>query len=110
MDNTLWEEVSDLRADLGEKNAAAGTATAFARIKQVETYVGTSGDAASTNALTTGSLYARVKKNANDITSINTAIGSASDAASNTGSIYARIKDNDALIANLTTVLTWGTF
>ena len=110
MDNTLWEEVADLRADLGEKSAAAGTATAFARIKQAETYIGAPGDAASTNALTTGSLYARVKKNANDITSINTAIGSASDAASNTGSIYARIKDNDALIADLTTLLTWGTF
>lgn len=110
MDDTLWEEVSDLRADLGEKNATAGTTTAFARIKQVETYVGTSGDAASTNALTTGSLYARVKKNANDITSINTAIGATSDDASATGSIYARIKYNYETNDQILDLLTWGTF
>lgn len=110
MDNTLWEEVADLRTDLGETGAAAGTATAFARIKQAETYIGAPGDAASTNALTTGSLYARVKKNANDITSINTAIGSTSDAASATGSIYARIKENYETNNYILEVLTWGTF
>lgn len=106
MDNSLWEEVADLRSDLGESNAAAGTGSAFARIKQAETNIGTSGDAANA----AGSLYARVKQNVNDIDALETAVGSASDAASDTGSLYARVKDNDNLIAGLTTLLTWDSF
>ena len=106
MDNTLWEEVADLRADLGEKSAAAGTTTAFARIKQAETAIGTSGDTASAS----GSLYARIKKNANDITSINTAVGTTSDAANAEGSIYARIKYNYETNDQILGLLTWGVF
>lgn len=106
MDNTLWEEVADLRADLGEKTATAGTTTAFARIKQAETHIGATGDAASA----TGSIYARIKYNYDKVTAHSTAIGSANDAANASGSLYARIKDNYEAINGLTTLLTWSTF
>lgn len=82
MDNTLWEEVADLRSDLGESNAAAGTGSAFARIKKAE----------------------------GNITSINTTIGASSDAANVSGSLYARIAYNLAYCNDLNTTLTWGSF
>lgn len=42
MDNTLWEEVADLRSDLGESgDAATKTTTAFGRIKALEEWKST---------------------------------------------------------------------
>ena len=46
-----------------------------------------------------GSLYARIKKNAGDISTLNTSVGTTSDAAAADGSVYARIKKNAADIA-----------
>lgn len=82
MDNSLWEEVADLRSDLGESNAAAGTGSAFARIKKAE----------------------------GDITNINSTIGTTSDAAKVDGSLYARIAYNLSYCNDLNTTLTWGSF
>lgn len=96
MDTTLWEEVADLRNDLGESSALAGSTTAFARIKTAETMIGASTDEASA----TGSLYARIAYNTTNIDTHGTAI------SKNTGDITENKKD----IANIITLLTWGTF
>lgn len=96
MDTTLWEEVADLRSDLGESSASAGSTTAFARIKTVETAIGTSTDAANA----TGSLYARIAQNTANINTHDTAINE------NTNNIAENEKD----ITNIITMLTWGTF
>ncbi len=156
MDNTLWEEVADLRTDLGESGASAGTTTAFARIKSLEEwksthsveYVNLEGrvdNLEGWQATHTG-LYNTLKSVVDGHTD---AIGKTNDAASATGSIYARIKQNyndinnstnglkkrvtdlegwksthesayttlsgtvgsnTTAINNLTTLLTWGTF
>ena len=156
MDNTLWEEVADLRSDLGESGASAGTTTAFARIANLEKwknehsaeYVNLEGrvdDLEEWQTSHTG-LYNTLKGVVDGHTD---AIGKTSDTASASGSIYARIKQNyndindstnglkkrvtnleswksthesayttlsgtvgsnTTAINNLTTLLTWGTF
>ena len=79
-DKTLWTAVSDLRDDLGQKSdsataetaneATVNAADAFARLKRLEASLGRKADSASAS----GSAYARVAKNANDIANVNTSI------------------------------------
>lgn len=53
MDTTLWDEVADLRSDLGEKgDAANATGSAFARIASNKTSIATNTSAISSNAAT----------------------------------------------------------
>ncbi|MEE1193878.1 MAG: hypothetical protein U0K79_03675, partial [Phascolarctobacterium sp.] len=152
MDNTLWDEVADLRSDLGESSAAAGTGSAFARIAALETWkgthateystlnttvgnhttaIGTADDAASAS----GSLYARIKKNASDISGHNTRITALENWKTSHSTDYSNlakrvtaletwkgthttafnnlsttVSGNSTAINNLTTVLTWGAF
>lgn len=105
METTLWGEVADLREDLGESTAEAGTTTAFARIKAAEGAIGAAGNEANA----AGSLYARSNYANNSITAINSTIGTSHDATT-AGTLYGRINANDASIEQLITVLTWGTF
>ena len=99
MDNTLWEEVADLRSDLGESNAAAGTGSAFARIKTLETwksshateYTNLEGRVDTLEAWRT-SHTGEFNTLSGTVSGHTTAIGATGDAASTTGSIYARIK------------------
>lgn len=105
METTLWGEVADLREDLGESTAEAGTTTAFARIKAAEGAIGAAGNQANAD----GSLYARSNYANNSITAINSTIGTSNDATT-AGTLYGRINANDASIEQLITVLTWGTF
>lgn len=76
----LWDAVSDLRNDLGQKadnasteNTAANTLNtydAFPRLKRLEISLGYKGDSANKD----GSAYARIAKNASDITNVNTSV------------------------------------
>lgn len=99
MDNTLWEEVADLRSDLGESNAAAGTGSAFARIKTLETwksshateYTNLEGRVDTLEAWRT-SHTGEFNTLSGTVSGHTTAIGATGDTASTTGSIYARIK------------------
>ena len=99
MDTTLWEEVADLRSDLGESSAAAGTGSAFARIKALETwksshateYTNLEGRVDTLEAWRT-SHTGEFNTLSGTVGSHTTAIGATGDAASTTGSIYARIK------------------
>lgn len=65
MDPTLWEEVADLRSDLGESTASAGAGSAFARIKQLETWK-------STHETAYSALAGRVSTNETAITNLTT--------------------------------------
>lgn len=101
MDNTLWEEVADLRSDLGESGATAGTGSAFARIKTLETWKGSHAteytnlekrvDDLETFESDHTTKYNSLKSTVDNHT---TAIGATGDAASANGSLYARIKQN----------------
>lgn len=152
MDNTLWDEVADLRSDLGESNDAATKTTAFGRIAALEawkgthateystlnttvgnhtTAIGTADDAASAS----GSLYARIKKNASDISGHNTRITALENWKTSHSTEYSNlakrvtaletwkgthtteftnlsgdVAGNTTAINNLTTILTWGSF
>lgn len=101
MDNTLWEEVADLRSDLGESGATAGTGSAFTRIKTLETWKGSHAteytnlekrvDDLETFESDHTTKYNSLKSTVDNHT---TAIGATGDAASANGSLYARIKQN----------------
>lgn len=99
MDNTLWEEVADLRSDLGESGATAGTGSAFARIKTLETWKSSHATEYTNLEGRVDTLEAWRTSHTGEFNTLNstvsghtTAIGATGDAASTTGSIYARIK------------------
>ena len=146
-------EIDALQADVGTddgKGALFGRvgaleawksthATEYSNLKKVvdghTTAIGTADDNASSNASTTGSLYARVKKNASDIGGHATRIGAleswkTSHSAEYTAlanrvtaletwkgthttafnNLSTSVSGNTTAINNLTTVLTWGSF
>ena len=150
---TAEGEIDALQADVGTddgKGALFGRvaaletwkgthATEYSNLKKVvdghTTAIGTADDDASSNASTTGSLYARVKKNASDISGHATRIGAleswkTSHSAEYTAlanrvtaletwkgthttafnNLSTSVSGNTTAINNLTTVLTWGTF
>ena len=113
--------------------------TAYVNLKKVvdghTTAIGTANDDPSTNASTTGSLYARIKKNASDISGHATRIGTleswkTSHAGEYTAlanrvtaletwkgthttafnNLSTTVSGNSTAINNLTTVLTWSPF
>lgn len=71
------------------------------RIDSLLSIIGSSTDTAAAD----GSLYARLKKNAEDIAATNTALGAAGDTADASGSAYARIAQNAADIDALETLV-----
>lgn len=111
---TVYEEIAQAKSDISKNttsfttlnNTVNGHTTTInghtTKIGNLETAVGTANDTASAS----GSLYARVKKNAADIGTLNTSLGSASDSASANGSAYARIKQNANDIAGINTNIT----
>lgn len=146
-------EIDALQADVGTddgKGALFGRvaaletwkgthATEYSNLKKVvdghTTAIGTADDDASSNASTTGSLYARIKKNASDIGGHATRIGTleswkTSHSAEYTAlanrvtaletwkgthttafnNLSTSVSGNTTAINNLTTVLTWGSF
>lgn len=146
-------EIDALQADVGTDD---GKGALFARVSALETWkgshataydnlkkvvdghttaIGTADDNASTNASTTGSLYARIKKNASDISGHATRIGTLESWKNSHAGEYTALANrvtaletwkgthttafnnlsttvsgNSTAINNLTTVLTWGTF
>lgn len=150
---TAEGEIDALQADVGTDDGKGalfsrvaaletwkGThATAYDNLKKVvdghTTAIGTAKDGASTNASTTGSLYARIKKNASDISGHATRIGALESWKNSHAGEYTALANrvtaletwkgthttafnnlsttvsgNSTAINNLTTVLTWGTF
>lgn len=150
---TAEGEIDALQADVGTddgKGALFGRvaaletwkgthATEYSNLKKVvdghTTAIGTADDNASSNASTTGSLYARIKKNASDISSHATRIGNLETWKTSHSSEYTALANrvtaletwkgthttafnnlstsvsgNTTAINNLTTVLTWGSF
>lgn len=111
---TAFQEIAQNQTDIGKlntsfttlNNTVSGHTTTIGDhttdITNLKTAVGASGDTASA----TGSLYARVKKNANDISGLSTSLGTSGDTASSTGSAYARIKQNANDIAGIKTNIT----
>jgi hypothetical protein len=110
-DKTLWDAVSDLRDDLGQKSddATAETADAdtvneadaFARLKRLEASLGRKADAANKD----GSAYARIAKNASDITGINTSVTQIRKELGTAPTI-----DNTTGLPNIWDCLTWHTW
>jgi hypothetical protein len=110
-DKTLWNAVSDLRDDLGQKSDAATAETAndttvqaadaFARLKRLEASLGRKADTASA----TGSAYARITKNANDITGLNTSVAQIRKELGTAPSI-----DETTGLPNIWDYLTWHTW
>lgn len=148
------ERVGNIEGELGNSNDLTGTvwsnieelqdwktshATEYSNLARdlaaVQSDIGLPDDDASTNASTTGSLYARVKKNASDINGHATRIGALETWKTSHANEYTALANrvtaletwkgthttaynnlsdavsgNSTAINNLTTVLTWGTF
>lgn len=108
---TLWSAVSDLRDDLGQKSDGATAenandttvqaADAFARLKRLEASLGRKADTANKD----GSAYARIAKNASDITGINTSVTQIRKELGTAPTI-----DNTTGLPNIWDCLTWHTW
>ena len=150
---TAEGEIDALQADVGtddDKGALFGRVAALetwkgthateyslldVRVGTLEGNLGTAGDNASTNASTTGTAFARIKKNASDISGHATRIGNLETWKTSHASEYTALANrvtaletwkgthttafnnlstsvsgNTTAINNLTTVLTWGSF
>ena len=111
---TAFQEIAQNQTDIGKLNTSfttlndtvSGHTTTIGGhttdIANLKTAVGT--DDGTANA--SGTLYQRVKKNANDISGLSTSLGTSGDTASSTGSAYARIKQNANDIAGIKTNIT----
>jgi len=108
----LWDAVSDLRSDLGQKtsNVTAEDATedtvnaanAFARLKRLEASLGRKADSANKD----GGAYARIAKNASDITNVNTSVAAIRKELGTTPEDF----DSETGLPNVWDRLSWHTW